>query len=133
MPVLPTPLRYALSLIAGVLSVLNQTTVHFGAPWTTFFTVALAFFAALGVIPVLGAAFQTVLSKLVPQAWLVSVHALITAAVAAAEAALTTNGWSPAAHGAVAAVVVVLLGLGFAPAPNPLNPSKKRPTPKPKS
>lgn len=105
-----------LSLLAGVLAVLNQTVLVVGSHWYAAITIGLVFLAGLGIPAVTGGSFQSLLAKLFPARFLVVVHAVVTALVAALTLALTLNSWSSAAHAAVAAILTVLVGLGFGPA-----------------
>jgi len=47
-----------LSLVAGVLAVLNQTSFDLVQPWKTALTVALVFLTGLGISPLTGPAFR---------------------------------------------------------------------------
>lgn len=110
---LPTWATTILACLAGLLSVLNQTTFDFVAPWRSVFAVALVFIAGLGIGPLTGSAFRTALH--IPQ----NVNVLISAAIAAASIAVTTISMGTAAHAILLAALTILAGLGFGTLPTP--------------
>jgi hypothetical protein len=107
---LPTWFTTGLSLLAGALSVLNQTTFGFPAPWGTSLTIALLFLSGLGISPLVGARFQNAL-HLSPRLSL----AISTALAAAGAAALTID--DKTARAIVVGILTFLAGLGFGPKP----------------
>jgi hypothetical protein len=108
---LPTPVTIGLSLLAGLLTVLNTTTFHFISPWKAVLTVALVFIAGLGIGPLTGANFRNALH--IPQ----NVNVVISSAFAAATIASTTITMSLTAHAIAVGVLTVFAGLGFGTAP----------------
>lgn len=107
----PTLQTIVLSVAFAILSVLNSTTLHLGAPWTTYITVALVFIAGLGISPLTGAAFRSILHLSN------GASNLIAAATAAATLAATTIDTSSPVHAVIVGVLTLLAGLGFAPVP----------------
>jgi hypothetical protein len=112
---LPPQVRIILVLAASVLMVANQLWFSAGSRWGGYITVALTFLAGIGVHALKQDQFQELLKKLIPAAWLTSVHTTIAAAVAAGTLALTSNHWSKGVHALLAGVVALLVGLGFGP------------------
>lgn len=96
-----------LSLVAGALAVLNQTTFDFGGQWHQVVTVSLVFLAGLGITPLTGAAFKNALH--LPHAAAV----IITGVFVAMQAVQLDISMSPAVHAVLAGVIVILAGLGF--------------------
>ncbi len=111
---IPTAIALALSLVAGVLAVLNVTTLQFSQPWHQDITVALVFLAAIGISPLIGPAFRNAL-HLTPSA-----SVMITAVLMAASAAITTLNLSTDVKGAIVGVLTFLAGVGFGPTAVPV-------------
>lgn len=107
--------RGVLSLLTGAASVLNITTFGFGGSWAVYISAALAFFAYIGIPPVTGNAFQTLLLKVFPAAWVQTIHGLLGAAMAAVSILVTQAKWSTAVTAIVLGVVAELGALGFGP------------------
>jgi hypothetical protein len=107
---LPTAVTTVLSLVAGALAVLNQTTFGFPPPWGTSLTVVLMFLSGLGISPLVGPGFKNAL-HLSPQVSL----AIATALGAAGTAALTIS--DEPIRALVVGVLTFLSGLGFGPVP----------------
>lgn len=112
---LPTPVRYVLTIVATILAVINQATLALGPSLSTYITVGLLFLASVGIPPVLGPAFQSFLAKILPVAWLQTVHTLVALAIAGATLGVTNNVGSPGVRALVAGVATMLVGLGFGP------------------
>lgn len=108
---LPTWATTALALLAGLASVLNQTTFGFIQPWKSALTVGLVLVAGLGIGPLTGQAFRAALH--LSQ----NVNTLIAAVLAAATVATTTLSLSTPLHAVLAGVLTVLAGLGFGTIP----------------
>lgn len=106
---IPTIVVVVLSLLAGLLAVLNEVVFGFSTQWHAYFAIILIFLAGLGISPLLGPAFRAALHL---PTW---ASALISAAMSAALLALSTAGMPHLAHAIIAAVLTVLSGLGFAP------------------
>ncbi len=116
----PSSATIVLSLLGGVLAVLNQTVLHLGSHWSTYITVGLVFLAGLGISPLVGKQFR---SALHPSH---QVSVIISAALSAAALVLTTINVSSGLKAILGGVLTFLAGIGFAPiAPAP--------TPKPAS
>lgn len=107
---LPAVATLILSLIAGVLSVLNQTTFGFPAPWGTSLTIALLFLSSIGISPLTGANFRNALH--LPA----SVIMVVSAAIAAGGTA-ALNISDSTTRAVVIGILTVLAGLGFGPVP----------------
>lgn len=126
---LPTWLTVGLSVVAGVLSVLNLTVFGFDPVYQELVTVGLAALAVLGISPLTGDALQNVL-HISHAAALAAAGAFATATVA-----VSTSGIDPTVKNVVAAVLTllggVLVGPGVVqqpvpvpvPAPAPVPPS----------
>jgi hypothetical protein len=118
---LPTLATLGLSLLAGVLVVLNVTAFGFGQPWLIGTTLALTFLAALGISPLTGASFKAALhlSNGISNA--------IAAALVALQLGLSTVTMSTGVHAILAGCITLLAGLGFAPAvlPTPVPVARK--------
>lgn len=107
---LPSWLTTALGALAGVLAILNQTTLHAGSSWSGYITVALVFLAGLGISPLVGEKFQSAV-HLSPKVGIV-----ISSALAALAVALGTLNVSAGVKGIIQGVIVFAAALGFAPA-----------------
>lgn len=106
---LPSGLTTVLGLVAGVLAVLTQTTFGFPAKWASFVTVALVFLAGLGISPLVGSSFRSVL-HLSQAASLV-----ISSGLSALAVAVTTFSLSTGLKGILEGVLAFASALGFAP------------------
>jgi hypothetical protein len=107
---LPSWATTTLGAGAGVLAILNQTTLHAGSPFSGYITVSLVFVAGLGISPLVGAKFQSAV-HLSPKVGIV-----VSAALAALAVALTTLNVSVGVKGLIQGVIVFFGALGFAPA-----------------
>ena len=129
----PGVLTVILSLIAGGLQVVNQLVLNSGSllQWRDIITMFLTFLAALGVQPLVGAAFRTGLFNLVHIPVIVTV--ILGAAVSALAGGLDILAMSTTVHTIIATVLTVLAGLGFGsvpiPAPAPAPPFPPPPAP----
>lgn len=108
---LPSWATTILACIAGLISVLNQSTFDLIAPWKSVLAIALVFIAGLGIGPLTGAAFRTALH--IPQ----NVSVILSAVIGAAAIAVTTINLSTPLHAIILAVLTVLAGLGFGTVP----------------
>jgi hypothetical protein len=109
---IPTWATALASATATVLTVLNQTTFGFDAPWRSALTVALAFIAGLGISPLTKKAFQNLIH--LPH----GVSVAISSGMAAAALGLTQIDASQGVKGLIVGVLTFLAGLGFGPAAN---------------
>lgn len=107
---IPTWATIALSVLAGVLSVLNITSFGFVAPWQNLVAVGLAALAALGIAPLTGPSLQTALH--ISHALALSLASLVSTAVVA----VTTLSIDQTAKGIIAGVLTLLAGVLFGPA-----------------
>lgn len=106
---LPSRWTLVFSLGAGVLALLNQTTFGLPVVWHSALNVALVFFGAIGISPLVGAKFRAAL-HLNPAESLV-----VTAALSALSVASTQFAIGGTAKAIVTGVLAFLAGLGFAP------------------
>jgi hypothetical protein len=111
---IPTAVALVLSLVAGVLAVLNVTTFQFTQPWHNDITVALVFLAAIGISPLVGPYFRNALHLTA------AASVVITAVLMAASAAITTLNLSTDAKGIIVGILTFLAGIGFGPATGPV-------------
>lgn len=107
---IPTWATVALSILAGVLSLLNLTTFGFGAPWQNLVAVGLAALAALGIAPLTGPGLQTALH--ISHALALSLASLVATAVIA----VTTLSIDQTLKGVIAGILTLLAGVLFGPA-----------------
>ncbi len=121
---LPSSLAVILSLVAGVLEVLNQVTFGFPAPWHTFTTYGLLVLAMVGISPLVGTAFRQALTNAFHVSGvLFTVLSIVTMAIAAA---VTTFSIDSTWKGILLGIVAVLGGLGFGPNATALAPGAAR-------
>ncbi len=107
----PSWLTIGLSVVAGILSVLNVTTFGFAAPWQTVVTLALAALAALGISAATGPKLETILHLTHP-ASLAIAAVLSTLAVT-----ITTLSINTTVKGILTGVVTVAAGVLCGPGP----------------
>ncbi len=107
---LPTWATTALSLVAGALTVLNQTTFDLGSPWKVGLSVALVYLTGLGISPLVGNAFRNALG--LSHGASVAISAVLSAAVLI----ITSVHMSTGLHAALVGIITVLAGVGFGPA-----------------
>lgn len=114
---LPTPVTVALSVVAGILSLLNLTTFGFAAPWQNLVTIGLAALAAVGIAPLTGPALQNAIH-------LSHAAALsLASGVSALAVAITTLSIDQTVKGILTGVLTLAAGVLFGPAvPSVLGP-----------
>ncbi len=107
---LPSKASLVLSVLAGVLAVLNAVVFHVGSDWSAWINAALVFLAGIGISPLVGPAFRAAL-HLSPV-----VSLFLSAGISALTVGLSTLHMSSALHAVIAAALAFLAGLGFGPA-----------------
>lgn len=124
---LPTWATIALSVLAGVLQLLNLTTFGFAPVWQEFVTIGVTALAAIGIAPLTGPALQNVL-HITHAAALALASIFTTASVAVTQ----INGLGSTAQGIIVGVLALIAGVLFgavgptvtpAPAPAPAPPA----------
>lgn len=111
---LPSWATTVLSLLAGVVAVLNTTTFGFDQPWKQILTIGALGLSTIGISPLIGPAFRNALHLSH------NVMVLITAAVVVLGGAVETFSWSTSARGITIGILAVLGGLGFGTGTGPV-------------
>lgn len=109
----PSWVTTVLALLAGALSVLNQTTFDLGSPWRNVLAIALVFIAGLGIGPLTGSAFRTALH--LSQ----NLSVLISSGLGALSIIVVTIHMSTGVHAVILFVITTAAGLGFGTTPTP--------------
>lgn len=110
---IPSGAAIALSVIAGVLSLLNVTTFGFAAPWQNLVTIGLTALAGIGIAPLTGAKLLNALH--VSHALALSLASIF----ATASVAVTTLSIDQTAKGIIIGVLTLLAGVLFGPSDGP--------------
>jgi hypothetical protein len=104
----PTWFSIALSVLAGVLQLLNLTTFGFAPTWQELVTVGVSALAAVGIAPLTGPALQTVLH--ISHAASLSLASLFATA---SVAVTTVSGLDQTAKGLIVGVLALIGGVLF--------------------
>lgn len=114
---IPTGLAVVLSLIAGVLTLLNQISFGLAVPWHQLVTFGLVFLVSIGISPLTHGAFRNALHLSG------AASTVITTVVMALTAAVTTLSLTSDVKGIIVGVLTFLAGIGFGPIGGPVVPA----------